>query len=222
MKYRQLLAVSRRALALQAGDENQMNRRDLARLGWATVIGAGAGKLRPAFAQSLALRQVPGPSPHPRVATLEPKARGGAADFHPADPPTPMMVELAPWVAARHYRLQQPGPWSLAADARGPARRRRSCWWLTDVPEYVQWHGFVGSLGRGRGGGREGTPPVPPHGRRRYQFVAKPRRVARWYHSHTAAMLDLHRGAYTGQFGFLMIDSANDPGDYDRSLSGAA
>ena len=38
-----------------------MNRRDFVRLGCATVIAAGAGKLRPALAQSLALRQVPGP-----------------------------------------------------------------------------------------------------------------------------------------------------------------
>ena len=27
--------------------------------------------------------------------------------------------------------------------------------------------------------------------------------------------MDLHRGTYTGQFGFLMIDSANDPGSDD-------
>jgi FtsP/CotA-like multicopper oxidase with cupredoxin domain len=31
-------------------------------------------------------------------------------------------------------------------------------------------------------------------------------------------MLDLHRGSYTGQFGFLMIDSANDPGHYDQEV----
>jgi FtsP/CotA-like multicopper oxidase with cupredoxin domain len=31
-------------------------------------------------------------------------------------------------------------------------------------------------------------------------------------------MMDLHRGAYTGQFGFLMIDSANDPGRYDQEV----
>ena len=30
--------------------------------------------------------------------------------------------------------------------------------------------------------------------------------------------MDLHRGAYTGQFGFLMIDSANDPGLYDQEV----
>src|SRR5277367_4500055 len=31
-------------------------------------------------------------------------------------------------------------------------------------------------------------------------------------------MLDLHRGSYSGQFGFLMIDSANDPGLYDQEV----
>ena len=67
------------------------------------------------------------------------------------------------------------------------------------------------------GAEEEGTPPVPPHGRRRYQFVAKPA-GSRWYHSHTAAMMDLHRGTYTGQFGFFMIDAANDPGHYDQEV----
>jgi len=31
-------------------------------------------------------------------------------------------------------------------------------------------------------------------------------------------MLDLHRGAYTGQFGFFMIDSTIDPGLYDQEV----
>jgi hypothetical protein len=31
-------------------------------------------------------------------------------------------------------------------------------------------------------------------------------------------MLDLHRGSYTGQFGFLLIDPANDPGRYDQEV----
>jgi FtsP/CotA-like multicopper oxidase with cupredoxin domain len=31
-------------------------------------------------------------------------------------------------------------------------------------------------------------------------------------------MMDLHRGSYTGQFGFFMIDSANDPGLYDQEV----
>ena len=45
---------------------------------------------------------------------------------------------------------------------------------------------------------------------------------SRWYHSHTAAMMDLHRGS-SGKFGFLMIESGNDPGRYDQEdFSGAA
>ena len=49
--------IRQRSLGWHCGrDEDQMNRRDFVRLGWATVIGAGAGKLRPAFAESLALR----------------------------------------------------------------------------------------------------------------------------------------------------------------------
>jgi FtsP/CotA-like multicopper oxidase with cupredoxin domain len=31
-------------------------------------------------------------------------------------------------------------------------------------------------------------------------------------------MMDLHRGAYTGQFGFFMIDPANDSGRYDQEV----
>jgi FtsP/CotA-like multicopper oxidase with cupredoxin domain len=31
-------------------------------------------------------------------------------------------------------------------------------------------------------------------------------------------MMDLHRGSYTGQFGFCMIDSGNDPGRYDQEV----
>lgn len=168
-----------------------MNRRDLVRLGWATVIATGAGKLRPTFAQSPAL----------------------AADFTLRI--VPMMVELAPQVVISTigYSNKVPGPLLRVREGQPVAVDVVND---TDVPEYVHWHGlFVPSDMDGVE--EEGTPPVPPHGRRRYRFVAKPA-GSRWYHSHTAAMLDLHRGAYTGQFGFLMIDSANDPGLYDQEV----
>jgi FtsP/CotA-like multicopper oxidase with cupredoxin domain len=32
------------------------------------------------------------------------------------------------------------------------------------------------------------------------------------------AMTDLHRGSFTGQFGFLIIDAGNDPGRYDQEV----
>jgi len=181
-----------------------MNRRDFVRLGCATVIAEGAGKLRPAFAQSLA---------HPMAAALEPETHERAADFTLRI--APMTVELAPQVVISTigYSNKVPGPLLRVRVGQRVAVEVVND---TDVPEYVHWHGlFVPSDVDGVE--EEGTPPVPPHGRRRYQFVAKPA-GSRWYHSHTAAMMDLHRGAYTGQFGFLMIDSANDPGLYDQEV----
>jgi len=86
----------------------------------------------------------------------------------------------------------------------------------TDVPEYVHFHGlFIPP--EVDGAEEEGTPPVPPRGRRRYQFTPRPAGT-RWYHSHAMAYDDLHRGTYTGQFGFLMIDSGKDPGHYDQEI----
>jgi FtsP/CotA-like multicopper oxidase with cupredoxin domain len=190
-----------------------MNRRDFVRLGWATAIATGAGELRPAFAQSPAHRHVLGPPQHPKVGTLEPKAHERAADFTLRI--APMMVELAPQVVLSTigYSNQVPGPFLRVREGQRVAVEVVND---TDVPEYVHWHGlFVPS--DVDGAEEEGTPPVPPHGRRRYQFVATPA-GSRWYHSHTEAMLDLHRGTYTGQFGFFMIDSANDPGLYDQEV----
>ncbi len=188
-----------------------MNRRDLVRLGWATVIGAGAGRLVPALAEPLS----PAPEP-PQNSMATPshlKVSAGAGDFTLQI--APMMVELAPQVVISTigYNNKVPGPLLRMREGQ---RVTIDVVNDTDVPEYVHWHGlFVPS--EVDGVEEEGTPPVPPHGQQRYQFVAKPA-GSRWYHSHTAAMMDLHRGAYTGQFGFLMIDSAHDPGRYDQEV----
>ena len=148
---------------------------------------------------------------------MEPKAAertaGRAANFTLQI--APMLVELAPEVVISTigYSNKVPGPLLRVREGQPVTVDVVND---TDVPEYVHWHGlFVPS--EVDGAEEEGTPPVPPHGRRRYQFVAKPA-GSRWYHSHTMAMMDLHRGAYTGQFGFFMIDSANDPGRYDQEV----
>jgi FtsP/CotA-like multicopper oxidase with cupredoxin domain len=86
----------------------------------------------------------------------------------------------------------------------------------TDVPEQVHWHGLL-IPPEVDGADEEGTPPVPPHGRRRYQFTPRPAGI-RWYHTHTMAMHDLHRGSFTGQFGFLVVESGRDPGRYDQEV----
>src|SRR6202453_1124861 len=189
-----------------------MSRRDFVRFGLATLIATGAGKLRPAFARTPATGQGPGSLPHPTLAS-EPKATAGAADFMLRI--APMIVELAPHVmiSTIGYSNKIPGPLLRVREGQRVGVEVVND---TDVPEYVHWHGlFVPS--DVDGAEEEGTPPVPPHGRRRYQFVAKPA-GSRWYHSHTAAMMDLHRGSYTGQFGFFMIDAANDPGRYDQEV----
>ncbi len=180
------------------------------------MIATGAGKLQPVFGKSLDPQQDSGPTRH-RLTPMEPKAAERATG-RPADftlQIAPMLVELAPQVVVSTvgYSNKVPGPLLRMREGQ---RVSVDVVNDTDVPEYVHWHGlFVPS--EMDGAEEEGTPPVPPHGRRRYQFVAKPA-GSRWYHSHTAAMMDLHRGSYTGQFGFLMIDPANDPGRYDQEV----
>ena len=189
-----------------------MRRRDFVRLGWATVIAAGAGKVQPAFGKSLGLQHIPGMQQHPMV-PLEAKATGRAADFTLQI--APMLVELAPQVVISTigYSNKVPGPLLRVREGQTVTVDVENS---TDVPEYVHWHGLF-TPPEVDGVEEEGTPPVPPHARRSYQFVAKPA-GSRWYHSHTSAMMDLHRGAYTGQFGFFMIDSASDPGHYDQEV----
>ena len=176
------------------------------------MIAAGTGKLPPALAESPAFQQFPGPPQH-LMGPLDPKATGRPADFNLRI--APMVVELAPQVVISTigYNNKVPGPLLRTREGRSVTVDVLND---TDVPEYVHWHGlFVPS--EVDGVEEEGTPPVPPHGRWRYQFVAEPA-GSRWYHSHTAAMMDLHRGSYTGQFGFFMIDPANDPGLYDQEV----
>jgi FtsP/CotA-like multicopper oxidase with cupredoxin domain len=86
----------------------------------------------------------------------------------------------------------------------------------TDVPELVHWHGLL-IPPEVDGVEEEGTPIVPPRGRRRYELTPRPA-GSRWYHSHAMAEADLHRGTYTGQFGFVYIDSGNEPGQYDQEI----
>ncbi|HEY1806285.1 MAG TPA: multicopper oxidase domain-containing protein [Terracidiphilus sp.] len=189
-----------------------MNRRQFVRIGFAAATATSTGKLQRAFAQSQGAMQMPGPAQHP-MAPTGPKIDGHAADFSLRIAPT--LVELAPQVVVSTigYNDQVPGPLMRMREGQHVIVDVVN---ETDVPEYVHWHGlFVPS--DMDGAAEEGTPAVPAHDRRRYEFVAKPA-GSRWYHSHTAAGLDLHRGSYTGQFGFLMIDGRNDPGHYDQEV----
>jgi FtsP/CotA-like multicopper oxidase with cupredoxin domain len=84
----------------------------------------------------------------------------------------------------------------------------------TDTPELVHWHGMLIPPAVD-GTEEEGSPFVPPHGRQTIQLTPGPA-GSRWYHSHAMAMDDLHRGSFTGQFGFVYVEGSNDPGNYDQ------
>src|SRR5579863_2209189 len=86
----------------------------------------------------------------------------------------------------------------------------------TDTPELVHWHGML-IPPEVDGTEEEGSPMVAPHGRHRFQLTPSPA-GSRWYHSHAMAMDDLHKGAFTGQFGFIYVEPGNDPGHYDQEL----
>ena len=127
----------------------------------------------------------------------------------------PVTVELTPTriISTIGYNGTSPGRCFACAKAS------RSPWTSSTTPTCRNWcTGTACSFPPEVDGvEEEATPMVPPHGRIRYQFTPRPAGT-RWYHTHTMAGADLHRGAYTGQFGFLMIESANNPGNYDQEV----
>jgi FtsP/CotA-like multicopper oxidase with cupredoxin domain len=165
-----------------------VNRRDFVRLGGLGALSVGAA------------RMLPGQEPAKADITLR---------------IAPVTVELAPdrVISTIGYNDTSPGP---VLRMREGAPVTVDVVNDTDVPEQVHWHGLLVPP-EVDGADEEGTPPVPPHGRRRYQFTPQPAGT-RWYHTHTMAMTDLHRGSYTGQFGFLIVESGKDPGAYDQEV----
>ena len=177
-----------------------MNRRDLIKLGTGALLHAGTASLLPARTP----QQMQMPSAPQEAAP---------ADFTLRI--APVAVELYPnhVISTIGYNGMVPGPLLRMREGKSVTVNVIN---ETDVPEFVHWHGlFIPS--EVDGSEEEGTPPVPPNGQRSYQFVPRPAGT-RWYHTHAMAMADLHRSTYTGQFGFLMIDSGNDPGHYDQEV----
>ena len=186
-------------------------KRGVVGIGGAAALNLGAAKLLPA--QQLP-QQMPGMAPQPPSTDAAQTAQPGAkADITLRI--APVTVELAPTriISTIGYNGTSPGPVLRMREGKPVTVDVIND---TDTPEFVHWHGlFIPS--EVDGAEEEETPPVPPRGRRRYQFTPRPAGT-RWYHSHAMAMDDLHKGTYTGQFGFLMIDSGQDPGHYDREI----
>jgi FtsP/CotA-like multicopper oxidase with cupredoxin domain len=84
-------------------------------------------------------------------------------------------------------------------------------------PDIVHWHGLT-SDPLNDGAVEEGSPMIAPGATLRYHLTPNPSGT-RWYHTHAMAMGDLSLAAYTGQFGFLLVDGAPDPAPYDKEVS---
>ena len=86
----------------------------------------------------------------------------------------------------------------------------------TDTPELFHPHGLFLPAALD-GAAEEGTPFIPPHGRRRLNIVPAPAGF-RYYHTHTTAGADLTRGTYSGLGGPIYIEPKREPGAYDREI----
>ncbi len=201
---------ARRGIAAQPPSNRQdlknagtpVNRRDLLKLG---PLALAAAASRPASSQMVMLPGTTGdhpPAPAPDASDITLRI-------------APVTVELAPdrILSTIGYNGTSPGPVLRLKEGEPVTVNVIND---TDTPEYVHWHGFL-IPDDVDGAEEENTPPVPPHGSRRYQFTPTPS-GSRWYHSHAMAMADLHKGTYTGQFGFVYVDPAPNPGNYDQEL----
>jgi FtsP/CotA-like multicopper oxidase with cupredoxin domain len=93
----------------------------------------------------------------------------------------PVAVELVPnrFISTIGYNGSVPGPLLRMREGKPVTVDVVN---HTDAAEIVHWHGMH-IPPEVDGAEEEGTPPVPPGGRRRYQFTPKPAGT-RWYHSH--------------------------------------
>ncbi|HUK01781.1 MAG TPA: multicopper oxidase family protein [Steroidobacteraceae bacterium] len=178
-----------------------MKRRDFVTWGSAALYEAASLPLKAAPPGPMAM---PGQSAAPA---------GPAADYTLRIAPAALEIAPSHFVSTIAYNGSSPGP---VLRMREGKRVSVDVINDSDAAELVHWHGlFVPA--EIDGAEEEGTPPIPAGARRRYEFIARPAGT-RWYHSHAMAVGDLHRGTYTGQYGFLIIDSGNDPGHYDQEL----
>ena len=131
----------------------------------------------------------------------------------------PLRLELAPGkvIDTFGYNGTVPGPVLRLREGRQVSIDIRND---TDVDDIIHWHGLY-LPSTADGAMEEGSPMVERGGTQRYTFAAKPAGT-RWYHSHDVAGTDLTRSLYSGMYGFLIVEPANDPGRYDQEVLLAA
>jgi FtsP/CotA-like multicopper oxidase with cupredoxin domain len=192
--------------------ENSTSRRDFLRVGAAAGAGLLVGGCTADRSASRASAEA-----SKADSTVAGRETAGARQ-PPADVTiriAPVLVELAPHhiISTIGYNGSVPAPTIRLHEGRPVTVELIN---ETDTPELVHWHGQFVPPGID-GAAEEGTPPVPPHGTRRYTLTPKPAGT-RWVHTHTVSGPDLYRGMYTGQFGIVYIEPQNEPGRYDREV----
>ena len=128
----------------------------------------------------------------------------------------PCTLEIGPGVSIKTlaYNGQVPGP--LLRLREGQPVTIDVTNGGTD-PDITHWHGLaIDSLNDGAM--EEGSPMIGVGQTHRYTFTPKPSGT-RWYHTHAGAYGNLAMGTYTGQFGFLLIEGSEHPGDYDQEVN---
>jgi FtsP/CotA-like multicopper oxidase with cupredoxin domain len=176
-----------------------MKRRDLLKLGSMALAQAGATRL-PLLGQA-GMPMPPAP------------AADSKADYTLRIAPVTVELDRSHILSTIGYNGTAPGPVLRMREGKPVTVDVIND---TDTPEFVHWHGML-IPPEVDGTGEEGSPLVQPHGRRRFQLTPGPA-GSRWYHSHAMAMDDLHKGSYTGQFGFVFVEGSSDPGHYDQEL----
>jgi len=178
-----------------------VNRRSLLKLGGMAAVQAGLGSLRSLGQMAAPTSAATTPSPDPK------------ADYTLRIAPVTVELDRSHIISTTGYNGIAPGPVLRMKEGKPVTVEVIN---ETDTPELVHWHGML-IPSDVDGTEEEGSPLVPPHGRHRFQLTPGPA-GSRWYHSHAMAMDDLHKGAFTGQFGFVYVDGGNDPGHYDQEL----
>jgi FtsP/CotA-like multicopper oxidase with cupredoxin domain len=161
------------------------------------LLGAGAASVT----GSLARAQAPQPQPDYTIRIA------------------PVSLELAPGKTIRTtgYNGQVPGPVLRLAEGKPVTINVVND---SGYPDIVHWHGLYLPAVQD-GATEEGSPIIPVGQSQLYSFTPRPTGT-RWYHSHAMAMTDLTRSTYSGEFGFLIVEPASDPGRYDREVLLAA
>jgi FtsP/CotA-like multicopper oxidase with cupredoxin domain len=127
----------------------------------------------------------------------------------------PTSLEIAPGkiIHSIGYNGTIPGPLIRLREGRSTTIRVIND---STVPDLVHWHGLkIPSLVDGAM--EEGTPMILPGRSASYTFTPRPAGT-RWYHTHAIAKDDLRLSLYGGQYGFLYVEPAHDPGRYDQEI----